>query len=320
LLDAKPGGRLISRRTPESINHVKEIVSENPRLSVRKIAAATNLSYSITQTILRVDLKLFPYKVHLSQELKDKDFEMRKKHCETMLRRLKSEGIQLFDKLYHSDEAWFQLTGYHNRQNERVWADQNNAPAKASKSLHPAKIGVWAAMSRSRIIGPVFFDSTVNSETYLTFIDEFVNSFSSEELDNIQFQQDGARPHTCNATMNRLYELFPPDNVISHPDWPARSPDLSTHNNFLWSYLKNRIYNNNPKTIEELKLNITRHIREIDTQTLANVYDNLVQKLQLCYSQNGGTFEHLLKKGKRANFVSDENFISEDENSLDGDP
>jgi hypothetical protein len=50
------------------------------------------------------------------------------------------------------------------------------------------KIGVWVAMSRKRVIKPIFFNCTVNSETYKDFIDEFISHFTSEELDEIEFQ------------------------------------------------------------------------------------------------------------------------------------
>ena len=108
--------------------------------------------------------------------------------------------------------------------------------------------------------GTNFFDTTVTSEKYLEFINEFVNSFLINEMDEVEFQQDGARVPTCTATMDRLYELFPPHKIISNQKWPPMSPDLSVLNNFLWSYLKNNIYKSNPQTINELKINIVDYI------------------------------------------------------------
>jgi len=93
-------------------------------------------------------------------------------------------------------------------------------------------------MSRSKIVGPFFFSTTVNSKVYLSFIDRFINEFTREELDKVTFQQDGARAHTSQRSMNHLYFLFPPDKIISNPDYPPRSPDLSVLDSFLWSFLK----------------------------------------------------------------------------------
>ncbi|RZC32536.1 hypothetical protein BDFB_015173, partial [Asbolus verrucosus] len=54
------------------------------------------------------------------------------------------------------DEAWFHLSGFINSQNYRTWS-AHNPHNTIEAPLHPLKIGVWVAMSRSRIIGPIFF-------------------------------------------------------------------------------------------------------------------------------------------------------------------
>jgi hypothetical protein len=42
------------------------------------------------------------------------------------------------------------------------------------KPLHCQKIGVWCAVSRRRIVGPIFFETTVNSPVYQDIITQFV--------------------------------------------------------------------------------------------------------------------------------------------------
>lgn len=94
--------------------------------------------------------------------------------------------------------------------------------------------------------------------------------------------------------MERLYTLFPPEKIISNPDWPPRSPDLSTLDNFLWSHLKNKVYTNYPKTLDDLKQNIIDEIAKIDKTTLENVFSNFIKRCHLCIQMKGGHFEHLL--------------------------
>jgi hypothetical protein len=61
---------------------------------------------------------------------------------------------------FFSDEEWFHLQGYINKQNNRYWSSQN--PHLTHEGLlHPVKVGVWFAVS-SRIVGPVFFNETIN--------------------------------------------------------------------------------------------------------------------------------------------------------------
>jgi len=67
--------------------------------------------------------------------------------------------------------------------------------------FHSEKIGVWCAMSRRRIIGPIFFDATITTAAYMETINTFVNQLDDEELSIEYFQQDGATSHTSHASM-----------------------------------------------------------------------------------------------------------------------
>jgi hypothetical protein len=51
------------------------------------------------------------------------------------------------------------------------------------------------------------------------------------------FQQDTATARTAASTMEILYEFFG-ENVISKEVFPPRSPDFTSPDFFLWSYLK----------------------------------------------------------------------------------
>ena len=61
--------------------------------------------------------------------------------------------------MFFSDEAWFQLDGYVNSQNYRFWSS-SNPHEYIEAPLHSAKTGFWCAMSRKKIIGPIFFSET----------------------------------------------------------------------------------------------------------------------------------------------------------------
>ncbi|KOC70328.1 hypothetical protein WH47_02831, partial [Habropoda laboriosa] len=50
---------------------------------------------------------------------------------------------------------------------------------------------------------------------------------------------------------------------------------------FLWGFLKSKVYDNNPRTVDELKNNITAAINEIEFQLCANVMENWVKRICL---------------------------------------
>ena len=54
--------------------------------------------------------------------------------------------------------------------------------------------------------------------------------------------------------------------------WPARSPDLTPCDCFLWRYIKEIIYRQRPETISELKTKIRQAVRSINGDILQKVY------------------------------------------------
>ena len=67
-------------------------------------------------------------------------------------------------------------------------------------------------------------------------------------------QQDGATPHTSNESLAWLQQRFS-DRLISRrcdPQWSPHSPHLNPSDFYMWGYLKDRVYGNNPQTIPDL--------------------------------------------------------------------
>ncbi|GFX88142.1 transposable element Tcb2 transposase [Trichonephila clavipes] len=62
----------------------------------------------------------------------------------------------LIDSMPQSDEAYFWLNGYVNKQNCRIWSEAN-PQVYVETPLHPEKLTVWCSLSAGEIIGPYFF-------------------------------------------------------------------------------------------------------------------------------------------------------------------
>ena len=89
--------------------------------------------------------------------------------------------------------------------------------------------------------------------------------------------------------MSVLREMFPQHVIYRAGDvpWPARSPDLSACDYFLWGYLKSRVFISKPRTIVELKQSIKEEIVAIPEQMTRRVMENLGVRLKQCF-RNGG--------------------------------
>jgi hypothetical protein len=138
----------------------------------------------------------------------------------------------------------------------------------------------------------LFFETSINAETYQEFIQQFIALLQVDER-NCSLQQDSATAHTAASTVVILHEFFG-ENVICKGLWPPRSPHLTSPDFFLWSYLKDTVYRSNPRDLKQLKMNVTRAIEEVDEGTLRKVARNMVKRVDKCIEMNGHHFQHLL--------------------------
>jgi len=120
-----------------------------------------------------------------------------------------------------------------------------------------------------------------------------VNQLDDEELSIGYFQQDGATSHTSHASMAEIQSFFS-DCIISKGLWPPRSPNLMPPDYFLRGYLKGRVHQNKPRTIDALKANITEEIQEVTVDVLARTFQNMACQVQSCMDANGGHIQHML--------------------------
>ena len=94
-------------------------------------------------------------------------------------------------KILFSDEAHFLLNGYVNKQNCRIWSEEN--PHETLETpLHPQKLTVWCALWAEGMIGPDFFKNeaghnvTVNGECFRAMINDFfVPKLEDVDVDDI---------------------------------------------------------------------------------------------------------------------------------------
>ena len=287
---AKPrNGLQRTIRTPENVERVRQSVLRSPRRSARKHAAAIGLSNTTVRRILHEDLHFHPYKLAVVQELTERDFVARQNACEMLIDNLPGDAVVFF-----SDEAHFHISGCVNKQNMRYWCGVNPRELH-QKPLNCERVTVWCAMSVMGIIGPYFFEEneravTVNGARYRNMIEEFfLPSLEEMNVRNVWFQQDGATAHTARDSMNLLRQHFP-DRLISlrgDLQWPARSPDLTPCDYFLWGYLKSLVYVDRPRTIAHLKNNIRDAIANIPIDMLQRVDTNFKNRLNQCM-RNGG--------------------------------
>ena len=152
------------------------------------------------------------------------------------------------------------------------------------------------------MIGPYFFNGTLTGQRYLNFLENELPLLLQEANFNqrqqqLYLQQDGGPAHNSAIVRDFLNRVYPERwiGTNGHIRWPARSPDLSPLDYFLWGYLKNVVYQTPTRYIEDLQNKIRLACAGVTQETLRAVTnDELIKRYEMCVQNNGETFEHLI--------------------------
>lgn len=169
-----------------------------------------------------------------------------------------------------------------------------------TKSVLGEQVMLWAGLIGMDIIGPFFFDQNVTAEAYMELMGDSIIP-RLEELNynpqEIIYQHDGAPPHKSRDVVHWLDENIPEWigwNKEAHIRWPPRSPDLTPLDFFVWPYVKHRVYQLEPESIDHLKQCIIDAFNTITPEMLRKVHQHIVKRLQQCIAVNGGHVEQFL--------------------------
>jgi len=291
-----------SVRTAPAIQRLRSALRRNQLQSVSKLAARTGLSQTTVRRILHEDLKLRPFKLQLTQKRKRGDKAKRVRFCKWLLKKLKVRP-RFGEVLYMSDEANFDLQGHVNKQNCRIWAEENPHAAVEREQQVP-HVTVWCAISATRILGPFFFEegghaTTVTAPRYKAMLENFFVPALHQAhapLSRVWFQQDGATAHTSRSALAALGSMFGP-RVISKKArvaWPPRSPDLTVADFFLWGFVKSVVYKTPVRSLRQLKQRIRSCVRAVPQTMLQDAFRECFLRCRRCVRVRGGNIETLL--------------------------
>ncbi|KAJ8942745.1 hypothetical protein NQ318_007912 [Aromia moschata] len=130
-------------------------LEENPITPARQLARDSNLNHKTILKILKYEKKR-PYKMQAVQELLEDDPDRRVEFCDLLMTCIDQNQLSL-EWIVFSDEATFTLNGHVNWMREL-------------HTQRPQKTNVWAGIIQDRIVGPFFFDDTLNGARYLRLL------------------------------------------------------------------------------------------------------------------------------------------------------
>ncbi|MCM0158329.1 hypothetical protein [Candidatus Nardonella dryophthoridicola] len=149
----------------------------------------------------------------------------------------------------------------------------------------------------NRLLGPFFYQNTLTGERYLNMLQHqilpAIREVAQDEFENVWFQQDGCPVHNYRPVKKCLTETFG-DKLISNGgpiSWPARSPDLTPMDFYLWGHAKNEIYDFElPQTMAVLEARAREVFANVNRNTLQQVTNTVLKKCRACVAENGHHF------------------------------
>jgi hypothetical protein len=193
----------------------------------------------------------------------------------------------LTNHILWSEEAIFELRGQINWHNA-VWWSVENLHTQLEVPNSRQSVMVWCGISSAGLVGPHFFDQTINTESYLRVLEELVWPYVRHRC--LTFQKDGAAAHYAKDVHAWLDKKFGKWWIgrCGPLEWPARSPDLTPCDFFFWGYLKDHVYKTQPATILQLRDRIQQCYAELPVEMCTHVCHLVMQRFQKCLEIEGG--------------------------------
>ena len=277
---------------------VLAMVARNPHVSSRQIERESGVSKRSVLRILHRH-KFHPYHLSLHQELHGTDFVNRVRFCEWAQQQIRNNE-SFVDNILFTDEANFTNHGNVNLRNMHMWAVENPHWLRQVDHQRQWSLNVWCGIIGNKIIGPYFIDGHLNGNMYANFLENTLGPLL-EDLPLITrhtmwYQHDGCPAHFSLVARNKLNEKFP-NRWIGRGGrvmWPARSPDLTPLDYFLWGTLKDMVYKEEPTTLHDMQQRIIAACASISPDVIKRSTQSVIGRIQSCIDNNGHHFEHLL--------------------------
>uniref|UniRef100_A0A2R5L931 Putative transposable element n=1 Tax=Ornithodoros turicata TaxID=34597 RepID=A0A2R5L931_9ACAR len=270
----------------------------HPLASIHEASSQSRVPLS---TVWRVaqEACLHPSPFQLHQQLQQGDFESRLHYANWLLRTV-HQNPQFLSNVMWTEEVNTSRDAQVDLHNAHYWSTTN--PRRLRKSHHQYKwsLKVWCCTCDGTLIAPVFLHGTLTADRYLNEVlqgpvEQFYANLPLARYGQLWFQHDGAPAQSSSRVRVYLDHAFPNQWVgrFGPVPWPARSPDLTPLDFFLWEYVKDRMYVEDTTTPDALKAKITQVCHGIPEDMLRRETENTIRRCRFCVMTHGELFEHL---------------------------
>lgn len=280
-------------RNPKFIKDVKQVVDNDPCISMREISRQKGTCDSTIRLCMKEDICYKSYKMRKGQLLTKKLKMSRLMKSKQLLQKIKNP---LKPKMlwFFSDEKNFCQDQAHNTQNNRWLAVSPEDVPRVMKTKFPVHLMVLSVVSNEGdVMPPHFIDEglRMNQDMYQTILSTVVKPWIERVAAGkpYVFQQDSAPAHTAKKTQKWMSENFY-DHVT--PDmWPPNSPDCNPLDYYVWSAVEaitNKTACNNK---DELRDRIYQAFQNLSPGVVKKACSRYRSRVEAVINADGGFIE-----------------------------
>ncbi len=281
-------------RTPRKIRQVREIIQQDKRQSVARVAARSQLSVGTAHKLLTKDLKLqkkpAKWVPHLlTQPQKDRRVRLAREALHRMSRRRDVSHVIC------GDESWFHTWDLASKQANRQWINPETEmrPTVVRREIATPKVMLIAFFDAQGLVHREFSPRGlgIGGDEYLAVMEclrEAVRRKRPEifRRNSWGLLHDGAPAHRACPVRDFLNQHN--IKVMPHPGY---SPDLSPPDYWLFSRLKKRVQGERFHDVTLLENTIDHEISLITAAEWTTAMDRYAPRLRRCIQARGDYFE-----------------------------
>lgn len=266
--------------------------------SIREVASILQTTTSSIFKVLKKN-KYHAYKYATVQALLPGDENRRLQFCGWLAQEAVNTPGYLSNIIW-TDETNFSNRGMWNRKNNHYWAKENPLVVREGHDQVRFSINCWCAVLNNAVIAVHFYEGNLTRHMYLQILENILLDSIEDVPINVRiqlmYQQDGAPPHNSRVAVEFLNTHFPGKWLGTNGPllWPARSPDLTPMDFFLWGFLKDELYKSRYNNVADMTTRVREILHGVHHNTLNKAVNDVLKRATACIYTDGGHFEHLL--------------------------
>lgn len=283
--DAARSGRPCSTRTAEKIDVISDLIREDPRQSVRELADCLEVDFKTVHRILTEDLQLRNVcSVWVPHDLTADQRQVRV-NCAKQIRKVfSSRGLEdILNCLVVEDETWLHLDGKSSKADNRCWLGAGDSrPTVTRRSISDKKTMLLVAFTPNKRVSVCTTppNTKVDGQYFIDFVrhtGDLWRTLRSNpiHLDEVLWQMDNARPHTCKAVSEFLAGRRV--NLLWQSPY---SPDFNLCDRFLFKWMKADFSKRSFANHEEVKEAALHWFRQLEEKHLQAEVEKLYEHCQ----------------------------------------